>query len=76
MEQEDKFKMVAKTMFGLEGVLAKELENMGAENIEQLKRAVSFEGDMSLLYRANYSLRTALSILKPLAEFDAKNEHE
>lgn len=76
MEQEGKFKMVAKTMFGLEGVLAKELENMGAENIEQLRRAVSFEGDMSLLYRANYSLRTALSILKPLAEFDAKNEHE
>lgn len=70
------FKMIAKTMFGLEEVLAKELEAIGAENIEILRRAVSFEGDMVLLYRANYCLRTALSILKPIAVFEANNEHQ
>lgn len=70
------FKMIAKTMFGLEDVLAKELEQLGAQKIEKLRRAVSFEGDMVLLYRANYCLRTALTILKPIAVFEANNERE
>ena len=72
----EKFKMVAKTMVSLEEVLADELREMGAENVEVLNRAVEFEGDMRLLYRANYSCRTALAILKPFAEFDANNEQE
>ena len=45
MEGKD-FRMVAKTMYGLEDVLVKELETIGAKNIEKLNRAVSFEGDM------------------------------
>ena len=49
----EKFKMVAKTMMGLEEVLADELRAIGAENIECINRAVTFEGDMRLLYRAN-----------------------
>lgn len=72
----EKFKMVAKTMMGLEEVLAEELRECGAENIECMSRAVAFEGDMRLLYRANYVCRTALAILKPFAEFDANNEQE
>lgn len=72
----EKFKMVAKTMVSLEEVLADELRELGAENIEVLTRAVAFEGDMQLLYRANYSCRTALSILRPFAEFEANNEQE
>ena len=71
-----KFKMVAKTMLNLEEVLADELKALGAENVEVLTRAVEFEGDMRLLYRANYCLRTALAILKPFAEFEANNEQE
>lgn len=70
------FKMIAKTMFGLEDVLVKELEGIGAKNIEKLNRAVSFEGDMLVLYKANYLLRTAVSILKPIYSFEANNEHE
>lgn len=70
------FKMTAKTMAGLEEVLAEELKTLGAKNIEILKRAVSFEGDMTLLYKANYCLRTALCILKPIASFQANNERE
>ncbi len=72
----EKFKMVAKTMMGLEEVLAEELRECGAENIECGARAVSFEGDMRVLYRANYTCRTALAILKPFAEFEANNEDE
>lgn len=72
----EKFKMVAKTMMGLEEVLAEELRECGAENIECMSRAVAFKGDMRLLYRANYVCRTALAILKPFAEFDANNEQE
>lgn len=74
--QEKDFRMVAKTMYGLEDVLAKELETIGAKNIEKLNRAVSFEGDMTILYKANYLLRTAISILKPIYSFEANNENE
>lgn len=74
--QEKDFRMVAKTMYGLEDVLAKELETIGAKNIEKLNRAVSFEGDMTILYKANYLLRTAISILKPIYSFEANNEKE
>ncbi|MBR1798899.1 MAG: RNA methyltransferase [Bacteroidales bacterium] len=71
-----KFKMVAKTMLNLEDVLAEELIQMGAENITTGVRAVEFEGDMRLLYRANYTCRTALAILKPFASFDANDEQQ
>ncbi|MDD4545252.1 MAG: THUMP domain-containing protein [Bacteroidales bacterium] len=70
------FQMVAKTMFGLEDVLAKEIEELGGKNIEKLKRAVSFYGDMNTLYKANYCCRTAISILKPIYSFEANNEKE
>ena len=70
------FKMIAKTMMGLEEVLADELRELGAQDIEILSRAVSFTGDMRLLYRANYTCRTALAILKPFAEFEAHSTDE
>ncbi len=70
------FKMVAKTMVNLEEVLADELRQLGALNVTPITRAVEFEGDMRLLYRANYCCRTALAILKPFAEFDANDEQE
>ena len=70
------FKMIAKTMFGLEEILADELRQCGAKDIEPLTRAVAFTGDMRVLYRANYTCRTALAILKPFAEFVANDEQE
>lgn len=72
----EKFKMVAKTMMGLEEVLSDELRICGAENIQLLSRAVAFEGDMKVLYRANYTCRCALAILKPFAEFEAHDTDE
>ena len=57
---------IAKTFAGLEEILAEELKALGAENIERLTRAVKFDGDVALLYRANISLRTCLRIIQPL----------
>lgn len=68
--------MVAKTMFGFEGVLAKELRKLGALNIEEGVRSVSFEGDMGFMYKANLCLRTAIKIIKPIHSFTVRNEEE
>lgn len=67
---------VAKTLFGLEEVLAKELRSMGAKNVTNLNRAVSFVGDLGFLYKANYKLRTALRILRPIANFNIHSAAE
>lgn len=66
--------MVAKTLFGLEEVLAKELQMMGAQSVEPGVRMVSFVGDKGFMYKANLALRTALKILKPIHSFRAWNE--
>lgn len=68
--------IVAKTLAGLEEILAVELENLGAKNIEILQRAVSYTGNEKLLYRSNLELRTALRILTPVTRFRARNEQE
>lgn len=62
---------LAKTLKGLEEVLATELVNLGADNVEIQRRAVRFSGDKRLLYKANLQLRTALRILMPIATFKA-----
>jgi len=71
---EDNFKMIAKTFFGFEEILAKELHILGAQDVEQGVRMVSFKGDKGFMYKANLSLRTALKILKPIYHFRAYNE--
>lgn len=71
---EDNFRMVAKTFFGFEEILAKELQMLGAQDVEQGVRMVSFKGDKGFMYKANLSLRTALKILKPIYFFKANNE--
>ena len=68
--------LLAKTLFGLEQVLADELKAIGAEDIEILKRAVSFTGDKEIMYRSNYCCRTALRILKPIAKFSVNSAEE
>jgi putative N6-adenine-specific DNA methylase len=68
------FKMIAKTLFGLEEVLEKELRNLGAMRIKKGVRMVSFEGDLGFLYKANMMLRTAIRILVPIHSFRARNE--
>lgn len=70
---EKEFKMVAKTFKGLEEVLAGELVELGANNVQIERRAVSFTGDKRLLYTANMCLRTASRVLVPIATFRAKD---
>ena len=71
--EKQKFEMVAKTFAGLEEVLAEELRNLGAENVEPGRRMVSFEGDLEMMYKANLCCRTALRILKPFYKFTASD---
>lgn len=70
------FKMLAKTFSGLETLLALELKGLGAGNIQTGVRSVTFEGDTGFMYKANLSLRTALRILKPIAEFKVFSEDD
>ena len=67
------FPMLAKTFAGLEDVLRDELLSLGARNVETGNRAVSFDGDKELLYKANLCCRTALSILLPIEMFTASD---
>lgn len=73
MKQPVTFSMLAKTFKGLEEVLAQELIELGANDVQIERRAVSFRGDKALLYRANFCLRTAIRILVPVASFRAKD---
>lgn len=70
---QDSFEMVAKTLYGLEDVLANELVAFGAENVATGRRMVSFSGNKELLYKSNLYCRTALRILKPICHFKAKD---
>lgn len=68
------FKLTAKTLFGFEDLLATELKNLGALNIQKGQRMVSFEGDDGFMYKANLACRTAIKILKPIYNFKANDE--
>ena len=72
----DNFEMVAKTLFGFEELLEKELLQLGAQNIKLGIRNVSFFGDKGFMYKCNIGLRTAIKILKPIKKFRVKNETE
>jgi len=68
--------MLAKTLFGFEEILAKEIRNLGGGNVKEGVRSVSFEGDLGFMYKANLSLRTAIKIIKPIHSFSVRNENE
>ncbi|MEA1785972.1 THUMP domain-containing protein [Arenibacter sp. GZD96] len=70
------YKMVAKTMFGFEDILAQEIRNLGGINVTTGNRSVSFEGDKGFMYKANLSLRTAIKIIKPLHTFRVTGEKD
>ena len=70
------FELIAKTFMGLEPILADELRQLGAKNIQPSRRVVTFTGDKRLMYRANFQLRTAIRILKPICHFRARNADE
>lgn len=76
MIENEQFPIIAKTLAELEDVLAEELIEIGANNVEIGTRMVSFTGDNALMYKANIHCRTALRILKPIYEFKAETADE
>ena len=70
------FKMLAKTLAGLEQILAEELQQIGATDIETANRAVAFKGTMETLYKSNYLCRTALRVLIPITSFRVRNQDD
>lgn len=68
--------MQAKTFYGFEEILAQEIRKLGGADVKVRNRLVEFYGDTGFMYKANYSLRTAIRIMKPILGFKAKNEDE
>ena len=64
-------KFHAKTLKGLEPLLAEELSSLGASRTEIGNRGVTFYGGRSLLYRVNLASRLALRVLLPFLQFEA-----
>lgn len=69
-------KCIAKTMAGLEEVLKEELESQGAKKCRILRRAISFEADLEVLYRCNLHCRTAIRILVQQYHLQATDARE
>lgn len=70
---QESFELIAKTFQGLEEVLAQELIELGANDVQIGRRMVSFSGNQEMMYRANFCLRTAVRVLKPISHFRARN---
>jgi len=68
------FNMVAKTLTGLEPILADELRVLGAADVRPLNRIVLFKGDRRVLYAANFHCRTAIRILVRVKKFNVTDE--
>ena len=66
-------RFIIKTLHGLEGVLAEELQELGMKSVQPGLRSVEFTGGLEELYKANVGLRTALRILCELKEFRASH---
>jgi putative N6-adenine-specific DNA methylase len=66
-------KLIAKTLYGLEKTLADELIDLGAKVVQQVNRAVIFEGNKDFLYKVNYCVRSAMSVLMQFSEFQIRS---
>ena len=61
----------APCLFGIEGILGDELRRMGADNVSPQNGRVDFEGDLSMLARANIGSRYAERIQIVMGRFRA-----
>jgi len=66
-------KLIAKTFAGLEDIVAQEVRDAGGKKIKIKRRAVSFEGDLEVMYRMNFSSRCALAVLMEVKQFYANS---
>lgn len=67
---------IAKTLFGLEEVLAEELHQLGCKEVEPLNRAVAFEADLEALYKVHLHSTLCIRVIRPFYTFSAENEQE
>jgi putative N6-adenine-specific DNA methylase len=72
----DSYQMLIKTLAGLEEVVAEELKQLGTQDVKKGKRAVYFTGTDEHLIKANLCIRSGLTVLVPIAEFDAYDENQ
>mgnify|MGYP000940397056 FL=1 len=70
------FELIAKTFMGLEPILAQELIELGANDVQIGRRMVSFTGDKAMMYLANFALHTAIRVLKPILHFKATSAED
>lgn len=75
-QMDNNFDMVAKTLFGFEPTLARELRNLGAQQVKEGVRNVRFKGDKGFMYKANLALRTAIKVLVPVYTFTVHDEFD
>ena len=66
-------RLTARTLEGLEWILAKELERVGGLNLRVGRRTIEFSAasgsEKETLYRAVLESRTAIRVLEPLGRF-------
>ena len=55
---------------GLEEMAANEISSLGASNIKQRFRGLSFKADLESIYKINYASRFLTRVLAPLISFD------
>jgi putative N6-adenine-specific DNA methylase len=75
-DHQGEFPIKLTTFFGLEEVLAREVQQLGGKEVEAFKRGVSAVGDLGFLYKCNLCLHTALKVLIPIARFTADTEQQ
>jgi putative N6-adenine-specific DNA methylase len=76
MIKEERFDIVVTTFQGMEDLVIDEINALGIEEVEKLRRAVKCKGTKKDLYRLNLHLRTALRVLVPIAEFTVRTEEQ
>lgn len=76
LNDKSEYKILAKTLFGLEDVLFNEITDLGGKNVKKLNRAVESEGDIEFLYKSNLYLRTALAIYLRIKTGKTRNQDE
>ncbi len=69
----EKVNLFAVCGFGLEEIVAKELENLGFSGIELGRGGVRYVSDINGIYLSNLSLRAASRVLIVLKTFSSKN---
>ncbi len=71
-----KYQLFATTPKAMEDILASELKQLGAENVQPKMAGVSFQGDLEMAYRACLWSRTANRILLPLKSFNVHSKED